>query len=729
MTRHAPARAATALSVAFALSLALGPGPAAHAASGASPEAQAAAFKTGLVTAMLAATSRPGSAPALADRPGASTGARRAASVDPSSAGGTTTSPLPSLSAPDATASTCDDLQLDSTPTNDRVWLHWQDVGASQYTVLRMRDGGSWKQVGTTTGTFLLDTRVNPDAVFTYEVLADDLACGLDSWVSMGTDDGWGVPDIAYGSPSSSGNGIVMMQDPSSLAMSTNLGGMDPAYAPDGRRVAVAWQSPELAWYVQVALVGLDGSDPVVSSLAMPAGYLGAEPSWSPDGRSVVYTRYQIDDGTGSVGNPELHVLDALTGVDRAVAGSAGLIQADWRSATQLVSAGFEPGEGLVTIPAAGGTQTPIAGTANAAYPEVAPDGRTWFVEFDGDTASVRAMVPQAGDQVATVRTSTTHLYERPRVSPDGTVFVIDVDRHDLSDPDDDTFTVVAGTFGPDGMEPTAIGLSADGQSDGIFGYDVRQPKSKGTADFVGDAGPDILARDSAGTMWAYPSTPTALAAARLRIGTGWNIYNAFLAAGDLNGDDRADILARDKSGYLWRYDGLGQGQVRPRVKIGSGWGSYLPVATGDFNGDGTADLVARASTGALWLYPGTGRGTLGPRWQIGSGWNVMNAIVGVGDFDLDGRADLVAREASTGKLWLYAGNGQVGFLPRRQVGSGWQVFSGLAGPELIGSSPMVYARRTDGVLVAYRVLGDGRFSGNEVYRVGSGWSTYGFTS
>lgn len=730
MTRLAPARLCTALGVAVAVSISLGAGTAAHASSGVSPDAQAAAFKSRSVTAMLTATSGQSSVRAGADQPAASTSARLAATADATTEGATTSSTLPSLSGTaEATGSTCDELQLDSTPTNDRVWLHWQDIGASRYTILRMRDGGSWKQVGTTSGTSLLDTTINPDGVFTYEVLADDLACGLDSWVSMATDDGWGAPDVAYGSTSSSGTGVVMMQDPSSLAMPTNIGGMDPAFSPDGRRVAVAWRSPELTWHLQVVLVGAAGSDPVVRSLAMPAGYLGAEPSWSPDGRSVVYTRYQLDDGTGSVGNPELHILDTRTGVDRTVTGSAGLIQADWRSATRLVAAGFEPGQGLFTLPTAGGTAAAIADTAGAAYPEVGPDGRIWFVEFDGETGRVRVVVPQASDQVVTVRASTAHLYERPRVSPDGTVFVIDVDRHDVSNTDDDTFTVVAGTWGPDGMEPTAIGLSVDGGLDGVFGYDVRQPKTKGTSDFVGDAGPDILGRDSAGAMWAYPSTASALAGTRVKIGTGWNIYNAFLAAGDLNGDDRADILARDKSGYLWRYDGLGGGKVRARVKIGSGWGSYLPVATGDFSGDGRADLVARQSTGTLWLYPGTGDGTLGARRQIGSGWSVMNAIVGVGDFDLDNRADLLAREASTGKLWLYPGTANGGFRPRRQVGSGWQVFSGLAGPELIGPNPMVYARRTDGILVGYRVLGDGRFSGDEVYRVGSGWGSYSFTS
>ena len=729
MTAHAPARARAAFTAAFAVCLSLGAGTAAQAAATGSLGPQAVGFKTRSVAAMLAATSPASSVRAAADDPEISTSARVAASADTTSDQPATSTPLPSLDgAADAAAGTCDDLQLDWTPTNDRVWVHWQDIGAAGYTVLRLRDGGSWKPLGTTTATSLLDTGVNPDAVFTYRVVADGLACDLGSWVSMATEDGWGVPDFAYGSTSTAGTGVLMLQDPSSLAMPTTTGGMDPAFSPDGRRVAVAWQSPDLSWHIDIALVGHAGSDPVVKSLPMPDGYVGADPSWSPDGRSVAYTRYQLGD-TGSVANPELHVMDARTGADRAVAGSTGLVQADWRSSTLLVAAGFDPGEGLFNLLAAGGTRSAIADTANAAHPQVAPDGRIWFVAFDGETGTVRAVVPQAFDHVGTVRTSTTHLYDQPRIAPDGTVFVMDVDRHDLSNTDDDTFTVVTGTFGPDGMATTAVGLSVDAGLEGFLGYDVRQPRTKGTSDFVGDAGPDILGRDSAGTMWAYPSTPDALAGQRVRIGVGWNIYNGLLAAGDLNGDDRADILARDKSGYLWRYDGLGQGKVRPRVKIGSGWGSYLPVATGDFNGDQVADLVARQSTGALWLYPGTGSGTLGARVQIGAGWNVMNAIVGVGDFDLDNHADLVAREASTGKLWLYPGNGTGGFRPRRQVGAGWQIFSGLAGPELLGSNPMVYARRTDGVLLAYRVLGDGRFSGDEVYQGGSGWSTYSFTS
>jgi hypothetical protein len=51
-------------------------------------------------------------------------------------------------------------------------------------------------------------------------------------------------------------------------------------------------------------------------------------------------------------------------------------------------------------------------------------------------------------------------------------------------------------------------------------------------------------------------------------------------------------------------------------------------AAPGDFNGDGAPDILARDTTGLLWLYPTTGTGSWLPRTQVGSGWNVMTAAL-----------------------------------------------------------------------------------------------------
>jgi hypothetical protein len=393
---------------------------------------------------------------------------------------------------------------------------------------------------------------------------------------------------------------------------------------------------------------------------------------------------------------------------------------ADWRSASTLVAAGFAAGTGLYVLPTAGGTATPVANTANAGDPRVGPDGRIWFVTSDGTTNSIRYIAPTAGDPVTTYKSSTTDYYERPRIAPDGTLFIEDTINN--------TFTVTADHFDGAGMKTTTIGASVNGSLSGFHGYDVRQPKSKGTSDFVGSAGSDIMARDSSGTLWAYPSTPSSFAGPRVRVGPGWNIYSTLVAAGDLTGDNHADLLARDPQGVLWRYDGLGNARLQSRVQVGTGWNGYLILAPGDFNGDGTADLLARDPSGNLWLYPGTGLGTFGNRVRVGTGWQVMNAVEAVGDFNLDNHSDLIARDAS-GNLWLYPGNGRGGFGSRRQVGNGWNIFTALVGPELLGNNPVVYARRSDGVLLAYVVVGDGRFDSSQVDVAGTGWNPYLITS
>lgn len=712
----------------------------ATAAAPAAKDPAAATFKTRSANAVVAQTraTAKGARTSAPSQPTSSVGSKgldklRATKAsgqkkDEAAAKGAALRRVTSLSSPAGSAklaATCNDLALDLTTTADQAWVHWNDVGATGYTVQRQRERGSWSTIGTAKAgtTRLLDRGVNTRALFTYRVvIAGGPTCTLPDYWTTSTVDGFNEPDALYGGAGP--DDALVAQDRWTRGVPTGDSGFQPAFSPDGRKVATArFADDSGVWSLRI-------SDPsnktnTAQTFKAAAGKIALEPSWSPDGRSVAWTEYTLaEDGT--VTSPAIHVFDTRTSTDRKVSGGAGLMQADWRTATTLVAAGFAKGEGLFTLPAAGGTRAAVAGTKNAGFPEVAANGTIWFTEGDGTTFLLRSMAPGAAPK--TIENSTTSWFEQPRTTIGGELFYVRYDMNDPADPNDTTFAVVNVSPGADTFE-TAIGAPVDDALGGFAGYDVRQPKSKGSSDLLGDAGADILARDAAGNLWAYPSSPAAFASTRYRVGTGWNIYNAFLVAGDMNGDDRAEILARDKDGRLWRYDGLGGGKVKARVQIGAGWGTYLPVATGDFNGDQIADLVAKQNSGDLWLYKGRGDGTLGARVRIGAGWQVMNSVVGSGDFDLDSDADIVAREASTGKLWLYPGNGTGGFNPRRQVGAGWNIFSGIAGPELLGPTPYIYAKRTDGVLLAYEVAGDGKFDGESVYLVGTGWQTYSFTS
>ncbi|MFK0039633.1 FG-GAP-like repeat-containing protein [Paenarthrobacter sp. NPDC090517] len=120
-----------------------------------------------------------------------------------------------------------------------------------------------------------------------------------------------------------------------------------------------------------------------------------------------------------------------------------------------------------------------------------------------------------------------------------------------------------------------------------------------------------------------------------------------------------------------------------------------------DFTGDRRADVLARDGGGALWLYPGNGYGGWLPRTQVGQGWNVMTSIVAPGDFSGDGNADLLAHD-SAGIMWMYPGNGRGGWLARVQVGQGWNGMTAVTAvgdfnldgnPDILASTSWGYFR------------------------------------
>ncbi|MFI9152867.1 FG-GAP repeat domain-containing protein [Streptomyces sp. NPDC053367] len=166
-----------------------------------------------------------------------------------------------------------------------------------------------------------------------------------------------------------------------------------------------------------------------------------------------------------------------------------------------------------------------------------------------------------------------------------------------------------------------------------IAGGSTSYTRVLGPGDLTGDGKGDLLSVTSSGTVYLNAGTGSGMSvAARVQVATGWQGYNALVAGGDFTGDGRPDVLARDTAGTLWRLTGTGSASApfATRVRIGTGWQQYRKLfSPGDADGDGKADLMTTTSTGALHFHAGTGTGTFKPRaTKATSGWSVWTDLL-----------------------------------------------------------------------------------------------------
>ncbi|MEU6619485.1 VCBS repeat-containing protein [Streptomyces litmocidini] len=157
------------------------------------------------------------------------------------------------------------------------------------------------------------------------------------------------------------------------------------------------------------------------------------------------------------------------------------------------------------------------------------------------------------------------------------------------------------------------------GKGDGTFaprvkvgtGWQIYNKIAAGS-DLDGDGRPDLVATDGAGALWFYKGTGNYAKpyAPRVSLGGNWQGYNQLTAVGNIAGTAAGDMVARDTAGTLWLYQGNGTGGFSLRVKIGGGWGAYSQlVGAGDLDNDGRRDLIAYGSAGT-YVYRATGNAT-----------------------------------------------------------------------------------------------------------------------
>ncbi|WP_328886405.1 FG-GAP repeat domain-containing protein [Streptomyces sp. NBC_00316] len=222
-------------------------------------------------------------------------------------------------------------------------------------------------------------------------------------------------------------------------------------------------------------------------------------------------------------------------------------------------------------------------------------------------------------------------------------------------------------------------------EPNGSGGYNARELLTSDWGDVKNAQQADNDGDGVADDLWVwttdgYLGYASSEADAGITVGGGWNIYNKVLSPGNLGGAAAPDMIARDSAGTLWIYLGYGNGKLTGRTKVGSGWNIYNQIAgVGDLSGDGKTDIVARDTAGVLWLYKGTGdyKAPFSGRTKVGSGWGVYNTLVGVGDLDGDGLSDLIARDSS-GALYRYSGTGNAAapYKARVKIGAGgWNTY------------------------------------------------------
>ncbi|XAZ31184.1 VCBS repeat-containing protein [Paenarthrobacter ureafaciens] len=234
-----------------------------------------------------------------------------------------------------------------------------------------------------------------------------------------------------------------------------------------------------------------------------------------------------------------------------------------------------------------------------------------------------------------------------------------------------------------------------------------------------------LLIRDSWGRLGLFPTGGNGTCKQAYEVGSGWNIFNTMIAAGDFNNDGENDVIARDAAGSLFLYPGTWYGGWNPRQQIGWGWGIFNSIfAAGDFNGDGNNDLLARKTNGELVLYPGNGYGGFLGASTVGWRWNGMTAIFSPGDFDGDRKPDVLARNTA-GNLVFYGGNGSGGWTTSRVIGQGWNAITKLGGVGDFDGDGVndVWGIDTAGQMRMYYGNNAGGWKGSGV--VGWGWGSF----
>jgi hypothetical protein len=258
--------------------------------------------------------------------------------------------------------------------------------------------------------------------------------------------------------------------------------------------------------------------------------------------------------------------------------------------------------------------------------------------------------------------------------------------------------------------------------------YDPNlKPGSRGqitlSPDMTGDGYGEIVSTDNRNRLLVNPSSSTGAIGQPYQLGKGFSSMTVY-APGDWNGDGRPDIIARDSAGKLFLYPKRANMCLSSSTEIGHGWSGFRVTPVGDMTGDGYGDIYAvQESTGKLFLYAGNGtggfKGSPYPQ-EVGHGWSTVKLHSGR-DINRDGKNDIFGI-TSDGTLKFYPGTGTGTVGTGVQAGTGWNSVYVASGADLNGDGPgdLVGRVNSSNNLLLYR----GKSTGG-VYssvQIGTGW-------
>ncbi|MGW1765105.1 FG-GAP repeat domain-containing protein [Streptomyces sp. NPDC002073] len=370
------------------------------------------------------------------------------------------------------------------------------------------------------------------------------------------------------------------------------------------------------------------------------------------------------------------------------------------------------PHRGRLRALAAGGVLALAAGSLAAAPSTAAPRHPA-----PGSTVArpVTALAPEPASDAAPRRAGGHPTVVMPRLAaPSSRVAAAAKPRHDLDgDGRSDMITM-------EYDQVTAVYLSSL-QTWVEYTIDKVDPDSSfkdllPVGDVGGTTQPELLSLTFDGVLTLYEAGVKSTSAPKWS-GSGWQTYNRVMATGDLTGDRRPDLLARDHTGGLWLYTGTGSVSkpFNSRVKVGSGWSIYDQiVGANDVDGDGLGDVMARNLAGELYFYKGAGSATapLKPRVKVGTGWNAYNMITGSDDGNGDGRSDLLARKYDGVQYWFKSiGGGKFG--GPEYFGDGYEenrFIVGAGTTQLYGKGQNLMTQSADNVMAKWYALANGDY-------------------